>query len=366
MPDYSTALEGNTVSRKVIIGLDGVPHSLIADLAEKGVMPNMRDIIQKSAFRQMASSIPEISSVAWSSIITGKNPGEHGIYGFSDIAPDSYRVFFPNFSNLKAQPFWMDRLHGRSVIINVPATYPAAPLDGTLIAGFVALDMERAVYPESLAGRLEEMEYQIDVDSGKAHLSMELFLRHLNKTLNSRIAAYRYLWDSTNWDNFMLVFTGTDRLSHFLWNAYEDEYHRFHEDFLHHFHQIDEAIGEIYSRLDDDDLLIMLSDHGFERLDKSVNVNFYMRENGFLKWEKNPPTDTPKDSVISLLDRFFNGQYEFKSGSHIVVRDDRLKDLPDYGPDGSFDIPIKGGQRVKGYYLNRLARTIRLLEEMET
>ena len=81
---------------------------------------------------------------------------------------------------------------------------------------------------------------------------------------------------------------------------------------------------------------------------------------------KNPPTDTPKDSVISLLDRFFNGQYEFKSGSHIVVRDDRLKDLPDYGPDGSFDIPIKGGQRVKGYYLNRLARTIRLLEEMET
>jgi len=68
----------------------------------------------------MASSIPEISSVAWSPIITGANPGEHGIYGFTDVAPDSYRLSFPNFNNLQVPPFWMDKSYGKSVIINVP------------------------------------------------------------------------------------------------------------------------------------------------------------------------------------------------------------------------------------------------------
>ena len=287
-PDLCPITWGNAVSRRVVIGLDGVPFSLIGDLAGNGVMPNLGSIIQKSIFRQMDSSIPEISSVAWSSIITGANPGEHGIYGFSDVAPDSYRVCFPNFSGLRVSPFWMDEAHGNSVIVNVPSTYPAGELHGVLIAGFVALELNKAVYPQSLAEQLEEMDYRVDVDSKKAHQSMELFLRDLSETLESRIEAYRYLWDGIDWETFMLVFTGTDRLSHFLWSAYEDESHRFHADFLDHFRRIDEVVGEISDRLNDDDLLVMLSDHGFERLEESVNVNVYLRENGFLKLRKQP------------------------------------------------------------------------------
>jgi len=67
----------------------------------------------------------------------------------------------------------------------------------------------------------------------------------------------------------------------------------------------------------------------------------------------------------SKITRFFPGQYEQKSGAHIVIQDDRLKGIPGYGPEGDFDIPFKGGQRIKGFYLKRLARTIKLLEEME-
>lgn len=80
------------------------------------------------------------------------------------------------------------------------------------------------------------------------------------------------------------------------------------------------------------------------------------------KWLESPPKEEPKDNVIAVLRRFFPGQYEEKRGSHIVVRDDALKGVPDYGPDGDFTIPVKGGQKVKGFYLKRLAQTIRLLE----
>ncbi len=83
------------------------------------------------------------------------------------------------------------------------------------------------------------------------------------------------------------------------------------------------------------------------------------------KWLKNPPQEVPKRRVLAVVERFFPGQYETKSGSHIVIRHEKLIGIQEYGPDGSFDIPVKGGQKVKGFYLKKLARTIRLLEEME-
>jgi len=229
--------------RMVIIGLDGMPYRLIKDLAESGVMSNTRTIIENGVFSQMESSIPDISSVAWSSIITGTNPGQHGIFGFTDVPERTYRLSFPNFSDLKTLPFWDHAGNGRAIVINVPFTYPARSLDGVLIAGFVALDLKRATYPTSLIPKLNDMGYQIDVDSSKAHQSLDLFLKDLDKTLKARIATYRYLWDEENWQTFMLVFTGTDRLAHFLWNAYEDKSHKYHSAFLDHLHQIDEAVG---------------------------------------------------------------------------------------------------------------------------
>lgn len=279
----------NTKSRMVIVGLDGMPFHLIRDLAQSGVMPNTGEIMQNGAFAQMESSIPEISSVAWSSVITGANPGQHGIFGFTDVPDGTYRLSFPSFSSLKMPPFWNHQGNGRSVIINVPFTYPASTLDGVLIAGFVALDLKRATYPPSLISKLNELDYRIDVDSEKAHRSMDLFLKDLDRTLQARIAAYRHLWDKEDWQTFMLVFTGTDRLAHFLWQAYEDESHKYHSAFMQHLHEIDKVIGEIRDRMGENDSFLMLSDHGFELSELEVQINVFLLQEGFLKFTNDPP-----------------------------------------------------------------------------
>jgi predicted AlkP superfamily phosphohydrolase/phosphomutase len=291
--------------RLVIIGLDGMPYGLIKDLAEKDVMPNTRAVIENGVFSQMESSVPGISSVAWSSVITGTDPGQHGIFGFTDVPDGTYRLSFPNFSDLKAPPFWNHQGNGRAVIVNVPFTYPARELDGVLIAGFVALDLKRATYPASLIPKLNEMDYRVDVDSSKAHQSLDLFLKDLDRTLQARIAAYRYLWDEEDWQTFMLVFTGTDRLGHFLWNAYEDESHKYHSAFLDHLHQIDNVIGEIAGRMNAGDPLLMLSDHGFELSEYDVQINFFLSQEGFLKFKEVPPqslTDIDHDTKAFALD----------------------------------------------------------------
>ncbi|MFX0132356.1 MAG: alkaline phosphatase family protein [Candidatus Hodarchaeota archaeon] len=313
--------KGNRQKKSVIIGLDGVPYRLINYLSDNETMLETKRIVKKGIFKHMESSIPEISCVAWSSIITGKNPGKHGIFGYTDIPIGTYRLSFPNFNNLKAEPFWQKKRHGKSIIINVPSTFPAKPLNGVHISGFVSLDLERSVYPKSLIPKLTALDYQIDVDSSKAHKSIDLFLNDLDKTLKARIAAFRYLWKEKDWDTFMLVFTGTDRLSHFLWDAYEDENHEYHTAFLEHFRQIDDVIGEIADELNEDDLLLILSDHGFELLEKEVNINYILRENRFLNLKpdaKRGYADIDRDTRAFALEPariYLNLESKFPRGS---------------------------------------------------
>ena len=335
----------------VIIGLDGVPFELIKDLSDKEVMPNTSQLIQEGDLRCMSSSLPEVSSVAWSSIITGKNPAEHGIFGFTELYPNTYQIRFPSFLDLKEKPFW-EKTEENSIIINLPATYPVREMRGVHISGFVSIDLERSVYPKELIPKLKEFRYQLDVDSEKAHHSLDLFLEDLDKTLEARVKTYRYLWESYKWGIFMLVFTGTDRLMHFLWSAYEDENHKYHQQFLDHFRKIDEVIGQIHNRLDSNDLLIILSDHGFEGLDKDIYINYLLRKEGFLKFEDTQPEwrNISSESLAFALDPariYLNLKGNYPKGK--LSKEDKeivLRDL-----EGLFSsLEVEGKRVIKSIY----------------
>ena len=272
--------------RCVLIGIDGVPFRLMDDLSEQGVMPYFRELKEEGNFCTMSSSLPDVSSVSWSSIITGKNPGEHSIYGFTELIPGSYTISFPHFGKLKAAPFW--KREGTFCVINVPSTYPAGEVNGVLISGFISPDLERAVYPPEYVTVLENFEYKIDVDTKRARKSPMLLFKELSEALESRIKVYNYFWEKLNWDVFMFVITGSDRLGHFLWNAYEDETHEYHHKFLEFFTRVDECIKDIGERLTGNDSLFILSDHGMDRIKSSVNVNCYLEEEGFLIRGRNP------------------------------------------------------------------------------
>ena len=337
--------------RCIIIGLDGVPFGLIDDLAQKGVMSNTREIISKGEFRKMESSIPEISSVAWSSIITGKNPAEHGIFGFTDIDPASLALRFPNFDDLKAKPFW-ELIEGKPIILNVPSTYPVKPMNGIHISGFVSTDLEKAVFPKELIAKLKGLDYRIDVDSQIAHQSLDLFLEDLQKTLEARIKTYRWLLGEKKWQVFMPVFTGTDRLMHFLWNAYEEEGNKYHGDFLDHFRQIDQMIGEIYSELKEDDLLVLLSDHGFEKLEKEVYINGILEKEGFLKLNKGKEALAqidPSSQAFSLDPARIYLNFKNKYASGVVAKEDKEKILREL--EGLFSsLEVEGKKVIRSIY----------------
>ena len=142
-------------ARVVVLGLDGVPYGMVRRLVEEGMAPNLARLARRGTLTELRASVPEVSSVSWSCFMTGQNPAVHGIFGFTDL--DGYRLRFPNFSDLRA-PTLFDRLAergGRSVVINLPATYPARPLRGVLVSGFVAVELRRAVVGPRLPPRGE-------------------------------------------------------------------------------------------------------------------------------------------------------------------------------------------------------------------
>lgn len=279
---------GNGRPRLLVVGLDGVSHEMLAGgPGRPPLLPGLSEFFAGRAV-PMAVSIPEISAVSWSSFMTGAQAGEHGIYGFVDLAPGSYQYRFPDFRDLKAEPFFIElgAQRKRSVIINLPATYPARPIPGVLISGFVALELERAVFPPRYLPMLRQAGYQVDVDAGKGRERKAEFLADLHCALRVRKQVADVLWEREDWDVFMFTVTGTDRLQHFLYDAYADGRHEFHGEFAGFFREVDEAAVDFLRRAAAAGVeAVALSDHGFGPIRSEVYLNQVLKRHGFLRFE---------------------------------------------------------------------------------
>ncbi len=280
--------------RACVIGLDGVPIGLLRRLAADGIMPAVNRLMEEGFLYAMKASLPEVSSVSWTSFMAGANPGEHGIFGFTDFFERSYRIRFPNFLDLKVPTLW-DRLGARgfkSIVINQPSTYPARKIDGALVSGFVAIELAKAVYPLSNLAALERMNYRIDIDTERARRDPAFFWKELFSNLEAGEKALEYFWNQ-NWDFFEFVVTGTDRLHHYFWNALDDPGHPGHARFLDYYRKVDGLIDRIvgkYRQLTGDLRgLYLLSDHGFTGIEQEVYLNTWLEKSGYLKFDPSVP-----------------------------------------------------------------------------
>jgi predicted AlkP superfamily phosphohydrolase/phosphomutase len=293
--------------RVVVLGLDGMPHSLLLRLIDQGLMPHFKALVEQGSLMEMGSVVPTVSSTAWASIVTGCNPGKHGIYGFIDRVPGTYEMFIPTSRNMR-QKTWVDLFSGmgrRVFSMGVPTTFPPHAVNGILISGFLAPNLKRATYPLQVAGELEAMGYLIDIDAWQARENREKFLDEIFVALERRIEAMFKYYARESWDLFVAHFMDTDRLHHFLWGDVErgDEvatawFNRFYA-------RVDAMIGELVSRLDTETLFMIMSDHGFCTLRREVHLNFWLRQTGFLSFESPDPKQLrdllPQTRCYSLL-----------------------------------------------------------------
>ncbi len=290
-----------------VIGLDGVGVPLVQELVARGIMPALGELLHAGTLAPMRSSIPTISSVSWTSFMTGRNPGKHGIYGFTDVKPGTLTLFFPNFGNVQSPTLWdvAGQAGKRSVILNIPGTYPARALTGVLVSGFVAVNRERAVTPADLLPGLRADGYKIDVDYLNADQRPEAFFTDLVATLEARRRTYLRLLREQEWDLFVAVITECDRLHHYFWSHWVDPGAPFHARFLDFYRRLDDVLGALVAALPRETPLFVIADHGHTLIHREFYPNAWLRQQGLLGVTAEPPkglADLDPASKVFVLD----------------------------------------------------------------
>jgi len=310
-----------------------MPHSLARKLMANNKLPTFTRLMEYGDMKEMLSVVPPISSIAWSSFMTGKNPANHNILGFIDRMPESTEIYFPNSEHMKSKTLWeILSDHGKKVaVINVPVTYPPREVNGLLVGGFLSPNLESAVYPKNMTAFFEQNNYVIDADADLAATDPDKFLDELFRILHIRFDILFKLLDRQEWDFFLYHIMETDRLYHFYFARDEKDYaSRFTK-----FHQIiDKYIEKLLEKLPDDVFFMMLSDHGFCPLDKEINLNYLLWDNGFLKFDNDPPMGytnmsrstkafslIPGRIFVNLEGREFNGSVKAGEEYNNVISD---------------------------------------------
>jgi predicted AlkP superfamily phosphohydrolase/phosphomutase len=317
--------------RVLVIGLDGTPLSFVKEKMGEGKLPSLEKLFGQGAVVEISSAHPCVSCVAWSTFMTGKNPGKHNIFGFIDRKPGTYSIYIPNSSNMTSETIWeVFSQRGKSVLVmNVPVTYPPRKVNGLLVSGFLAPKLDTATYPESLAPRLKADGYEIDIDPWRARENLDNLYPDLMRVLNARTRAFLKLYKEKKWDFAIVHIMETDRLYHFMWEHMEQGHAKYAGEFMDIFKAIDSFIGEVVSQVSDDVTIIVMSDHGFCTLRKEIYLNRFLEDKGYLSYKGESKSlsdvDTARTQVFCMDPGRFYINLKGREAEGIVSKDE-------YGP----------------------------------
>ena len=286
-----------THPRTLIIGLDGATFDLIKPLAQQGYLPTFSKLMDQGVHGPLQAWPNLNSASAWTSIVTGYNPGKHGIYDF--LTPTNHPIieWHPTTAfHRKREPFWRLLSNaGKNVgVINVPISYPADPVHGFMLSGLDAPRIESPgfAHPSELLDELrqEGIDYILDIinlsaASQKAPFQLPDSVQQMVETRSHTIL---YLMRTHSWDTFMAVFVAPDRVQHFFWPTEQTSYENVAWAPIRTLYQkMDTFLHEILNRMDKETSLLLISDHGSGPIQLAkYGLNPLFEQLGFLRYHK--------------------------------------------------------------------------------
>ncbi|HEV2389218.1 MAG TPA: alkaline phosphatase family protein [Nitrososphaerales archaeon] len=264
----------------IIIGLDAADLQLTQEFMKDGDMPRLSAIADQGCFSRLKSGVPPQTAPAWTSITTGVNPGKHGIYYFYNFSTSPITIV--NATNTSTPRIWdyVEALDGRSVVVNVPITYPVHEIAGSIVSGIPPwyLD-ERSVYPKELMGRLKSARYEIDAPMSRGlEKNPDALVDRVLTTEERRVSLFLNLLKEGEWSFGMVVLTGLDRLQHKLLGKGERESKAVRRGYS----GVDALVGKVIDALGGDANFLIVSDHGFNPRPLAFYPNSWLYSEGML------------------------------------------------------------------------------------
>jgi len=285
-----------------VLGLDcAAPEVVFGDDG----LNNIRRLMAGGIYGRLESVIPPITVPAWMCMVTSQDPGSLGVYGFRNRTDYSYNgLGFVTSSSIQAPAIW-DQLaaaNKKSIIVGLPPGYPPRKLNGISIGCFLTPDTVRGefTHPPNLKTKINELvgEYPTDVKGfrtgDKEWLKNEIF--EMNR---KQWKVVRWLLQEQEWDYFHFVDIGLDRMHHGFWNCFDKRHPQYepgnpYEGSIPEYYRLlDEQIGSVLELLDEDTIVLVVSDHGAQRLDGGFAVNEWLIREGLLVLDEFPSEVTP-------------------------------------------------------------------------
>ena len=285
----------------VVVGLDGATWDVILPLARAGYLPTFATLLSSGGWATLRSTRPPLSPPAWTSFMTGANPGKTRVFDFIGRAEDGgFRLVNGQWRALPSLWRLLSDAGKRVAVINVPMTYPPEPVNGVLIAGMDAPIKHKAVgHPPDIDRQLKAagLSYRVEVHPTRlVRQAPEHFLRtyvhEVNRITREHGDVARWVWERWHPDFLMVTFINTDRVGHAAGRFLKDVIGGLREalpqdhPIVSTYRTADEELGKILDVLPSDTTVIVMSDHGFQPYDQVFNLNYWLKENGWLSLDE--------------------------------------------------------------------------------
>ncbi len=298
------------MSRTLVIGLDAASLDLIEPWVTAGHLPNIAHILNSGTYAPMRSTLPVMSPPAWTSMITGQNPGKHGIFDFVRLLPGSYRLLGTRRDQTEFRTiFDHASAHGRHVIsMNVPMTYPPAQVNGVMISGLWTPENGKFAYPPELREELLSWGYRVNAIEFEPGHEQE-WLDDTWEVTRSQTKALVKLMEREPWDLAWVVYRAIDEVEAFFWH-HTDPHHPRHDpeaakkygSILLDVHKmVDAEVGKLLAAVDSDTTVALVSDHGGGPLYREVFLNVWLEQQGWLCRKQPNKLGNARNTVMRKL-----------------------------------------------------------------
>jgi predicted AlkP superfamily phosphohydrolase/phosphomutase len=298
----------NQHKKVLVIGLDCAPPELVFE-QWRDDLPNFRRVMDQGVWGKLESCIPAITVPAWSSMMSSKDPGTLGFYGFRNRGDYSYEKHtLANANSVKTDRVWdiLSRAGKRVITVGVPQTYPPKPVNGIQVGCFLSPSTTNAgrpyTYPAAVMQEIAATvgDYLVDVPNFRTD-DKEYLLRQIYTMTEKRFKLVKKWIVEKEWDFFMFVEMGTDRIHHGFWKYHDPSHHKYevhptlNQSIYTYYRYIDSEIGQLLELVDEQTTVFIVSDHGAKKMDGGICVNEWLIREGYLTLKAQPNTLTSID-----------------------------------------------------------------------
>jgi len=283
--------------RVLLIGWDGADWRILDPLLERGDLPNLQALISRGQKGVLRSTVPTHSWAAWPSFLTGVDPADHGVYDILETVPGTHKQYPVTYKSVKERTFVEDLSAAGKVGVyaDVPLMFPPPDITGKILAGGVLPKGRTYSQPADLPEQLEKagVPWQINGMSWTTYRNRaDAYLDEALEITGKRIKATEWLMDNSDWDLMASVWVSVDRTQHALSNYVAPD----HPDTAKNektatgakvrdvYKQLDDAIGSFVSRAREDDIVLFISDHGFQSVTRTVHMDHLLKKFGYLEF----------------------------------------------------------------------------------